>query len=89
MCYLELIGSALAFVLLYWLIKHMEVTRTMLITLVSPLVAVLLGIVVLGESLTWRTATGSVAIIGGLALTMSGSPTVRPGSRQAPEIPHA
>jgi drug/metabolite transporter (DMT)-like permease len=68
--YLAIVGSALAFVLLYWLIKHMDVTRTMLITLVTPLVAVLLGVLLLGESLTWRTAVGGAGIIGGLALVV-------------------
>lgn len=87
--YLALVGSALAFVLLYWLIKHMEVTKTMLITLVTPLIAVLLGIVVLDEVLTWRTALGGVAIMGGLALTVSRRPGIPRGGPQAPEIPHA
>jgi drug/metabolite transporter (DMT)-like permease len=68
--YLAVVGSALAFVLLYWLIQHMDVTKTMLITLVTPLVAVLLGVVLLGESLTWRTTAGGTAIIGGLALVV-------------------
>jgi drug/metabolite transporter (DMT)-like permease len=68
--YLALVGSALAFVLLYWLIKHMAVTKTMLITLVTPLVAVLLGVVLLDESLTWRTMTGGSAIVVGLGLVV-------------------
>ena len=68
--YLGVIGSALAFVLFYWLIKHMAVTKTMLLTLVTPLVAVSLGVVLLDEPLTWRTATGGTAIIAGLALTV-------------------
>ncbi len=68
--YLAVVGSALAFVLLYWLIRHMEVTRTMLITLVTPLIAVLLGIVFLGEQLTWRTTFGGAAIIIGIGLVV-------------------
>jgi drug/metabolite transporter (DMT)-like permease len=68
--YLALIGSALAFVLLYWLIKHMEVTKTMLITLATPLIAVLLGVVLLDEELSWRTATGGLAIIAGIGLVV-------------------
>jgi drug/metabolite transporter (DMT)-like permease len=68
--YLAVIGSALAFVLLYWLIRHMEVTKTMLITLVTPLIAVLLGIVFLGEQLTWRTAVGGAAIVTGIGLVV-------------------
>lgn len=68
--YLAVVGSAFAFVLLYWLIKHMDVTKTMLITLVTPLVAVLLGVVLLDEVLTWRTTLGGVAIVGGLGLVV-------------------
>jgi drug/metabolite transporter (DMT)-like permease len=68
--YLAVIGTALAFVLLYWLIKHMEVTRTMLIALVTPLIAVLLGVLLLGEELTWRTTLGGGAIVGGIALVV-------------------
>ncbi len=72
--YLAIFGSALAFVLLYWLIRHMDVTKTMLITLVTPLVAVVLGMIVLDESLTWRTASGGAAILVGLALTLRDRP---------------
>jgi drug/metabolite transporter (DMT)-like permease len=68
--YLAVIGSASAFVLFYWLIRHMEVTKTMLITLVTPLIAVLLGIVFLGEQLTWRTTVGGAAIIAGIGLVV-------------------
>lgn len=67
--YLAFVGSALAFVLLYWLIRHMQVTHTMLITLVTPLVAVVLGMLVLREALTWRIAIGGLAILCGVALT--------------------
>ena len=76
--YLSIVGSALAFVLLYWLIKHMDVTKTMLITLVTPLIAVLLGVVLLGEALSWRTAIGGLAILAGLALVVwQGSAALR------------
>ncbi len=68
--YLALVGSALAFVLLYWLIQHMAVTKTMLITFATPLVAVLLGIVFLDEKLSWSVATGGLAILLGMGLTM-------------------
>jgi drug/metabolite transporter (DMT)-like permease len=68
--YLAVIGSALAFVLLYWLIRHMEVTKTMLITLVTPLIAVMLGIVFLDEQLTWRTTVGGAAIIIGIGFVV-------------------
>ncbi len=66
--YLALIGTSLPFVLLYWLIKHMEITKVQLMPLVSTLIAVLLGWVILGEELSWRTALGGVMILGGLAV---------------------
>jgi drug/metabolite transporter (DMT)-like permease len=66
--YLALVGSSLAFLLFYWLVLRMEVTKIMLISLVTPLVAVLLGKLVLDEGLTWRIAAGGAAIMAGIGL---------------------
>ena len=63
-------GSVVAFVLYYWLVKHMDVTKTMLISLVTPVVAVLLGNWLLGERLTWWTAAGGGLIISGIGLVV-------------------
>ena len=60
--YLAVVGSVIAFLLYYWLIQHMNVTNTMLISLVTPVVAVVLGMVVLGEDLSWRTVAGGIMI---------------------------
>ena len=81
--YLALVGSSLTFVLLYWLMQKMEVTKTQLIPLASTLIAVLLGRVVLGEALGLRTTFGAVGILLGLALTTWGHARVkqRAGSR--------
>jgi drug/metabolite transporter (DMT)-like permease len=70
--YLALVGSALAFVLLYWLIKRMDVTKTQLIPIASVLVAVVLGRVVLDEALSPLALAGGAAILGGLLLTRWG-----------------
>ena len=64
--YLTLVGSVVAFLLYYWLVRNMDVTKTMLIALVTPLVAVLLGMLVLGERLTWRTIAGGALIMSGI-----------------------
>jgi len=77
--YLALIGSSVTFVLLYWLIQRMQVTRTMLIPLLSTLIAVSLDAVILGERLHWRTLAGGVGIVAGLAVALS-----RTGKRQDP-----
>jgi putative membrane protein PagO len=70
--YLGLVGSALAFALLYWLIKRMDVTKTQLIPLSSTLVAIVLGRVVLHETLSPRAIVGASAILGGLLITRWG-----------------
>ena len=64
--YLAVVGSVIAFVLYYWLVRHVDVTKTMLISLFTPVVAVVLGMVVLGEDLSWRTVAGGVMIMAGV-----------------------
>lgn len=66
--YLAVVGSALAFVLYYWLVRHMDVTNTMLIALVTPLVAVVIGMLVRHETLSWHAVGGGACILGGIAL---------------------
>ena len=66
--YLATVGSALAFMLYYWLLQHTEVTRTLLISLVTPVIAVIIGMLVLQEQLTWRLALGTLAVLLGLGL---------------------
>lgn len=66
--YLVIVGSVIAFALYYWLVRNMDVTKTMLIALVTPVVAVVLGMIVLDEQLNWRLVAGSGCIILGLAL---------------------
>jgi drug/metabolite transporter (DMT)-like permease len=46
----------------------MKVTDTMMIALVTPVVAVLLGIVVLDERINWRILAGGALIICGIGL---------------------
>src|SRR5947209_11994003 len=68
--YLTLVGSVAAFMLYYWLVRNMDVTKTMLISLVIPLAAVLLGMVTLGEHLSWRTLAGGALIMSGIGLVV-------------------
>ena len=72
LCYLAVMGSAVAFVILYWLIQRMQVTRTMLIPLLSTLIAVALGIAVLGEAFSARVMIGALGVLGGLVLAVGG-----------------
>jgi drug/metabolite transporter (DMT)-like permease len=68
LAYLVIVGSVIAFALYYWLVRHMDVTNTMLIALVTPVVAVVLGMIVLHEKLNWRLFAGGACIISGISL---------------------
>ena len=70
--YLALVGSSLAFVGLYWLIKRMDVTKTQLIPLSSTLIAVVLGWLVLDERFSILELSGAAVILAGLGITRSG-----------------
>ncbi len=72
--YLAIVGSVLAFLLYYWLIRRMDVTKTMLIALVTPVVAVTLGMLVLHEELNWRTLAGGAMIISGIGIILARTP---------------
>ena len=67
--YMALVGSAMGFVLLYWLLKRIGAVRSGLIIPFSTVVAVVLGILVLNEAFTWRTAVGGLLVIVGLLTT--------------------
>lgn len=77
LAYLAVVGSVVAFLAYYWLIRHTEVTRVLLIPLVTPLIAVLLGVGFLGEAIGWGTALGGSAILVGVGLVVFG-PCVTP-----------
>lgn len=68
LAYLVIIGSVIAFTLFYWLVRRMDVVNTMLIALVTPVVAVVLGMVVLHERFNWRLFAGAACIISGIGL---------------------
>lgn len=66
--YLAVVGSVIAFILYYWLVINMDVTKSMLIALVTPVVAVILGMLVLDEQIGWRTLIGGAMIMFGISL---------------------
>jgi drug/metabolite transporter (DMT)-like permease len=70
LAYLIILGSVIAFLMYYWLIRHTDVTLVLLIPLVTPLVAFGFGLLFAGEAVGSHTAIGGAAIIGGVALTV-------------------
>ena len=78
--YLAVVGSVIAFLLYYWLVLNMDVTKSMLIALVTPVVAVLLGMLVLDEQIGWRTLAGGAMIMLGIAFIV-----VRRAKKKTPD----
>jgi drug/metabolite transporter (DMT)-like permease len=68
--YLTVLGSVVAFLMYYWLIRHTAVSSVLMIPLVTPLVAVLFGVLFGGETVGWQTALGGSAILGGVTLAV-------------------
>lgn len=60
--YLAVVGSILAFWLYYWLLSKIDVSKAMMIALVTPLVAVVVGSF-FGERLDIRTLAGGALIL--------------------------
>jgi len=70
LAYLTIVGSVIAFMLYYWLIRHTPVTGVLMIPLVTPLIAVLFGVVFGGEMIGWHTAFGGTAILAGVGMAV-------------------
>lgn len=67
--YMAIVGSAIGFALLYWLLKRIGAVSCGLLIPYSTFVAVLLGIAVLNEGFSWHTAVGGLLVILGLVAT--------------------
>ncbi len=66
--YLGVFGSVLGFALYYYIIRHMDTGRVALITLITPVLALLLGILLNGEVVPVRVWFGASLIVLGLSL---------------------
>jgi drug/metabolite transporter (DMT)-like permease len=70
--YLAVAGSIAAFGLNYWLLKRMNASKIMLMSVAQPLLAVvLLEWIVLGETWAGRTLRGESCILLSIGLTFS------------------
>ncbi len=65
--YLALMGSVIGFSLYFFLLKNVEASRVALITLVTPVSALLLGNILNGEAIGLSVIIGTALILGGLA----------------------
>lgn len=66
--YLSVFGTIAAFWLYYWLLSKIESTKAMMISLVTPLLAVIIGGIFLGEKLPIQTFFGGILILASIGL---------------------
>ncbi|MFI2606909.1 EamA family transporter [Kitasatospora sp. NPDC018619] len=79
LAYLVLFGSLLAFTAYAWLLRAAPLTLVATYAYVNPVVAVLLGWLILAEPLTGPTLVGGAIVVAGVCLVVSVSR--RPGRR--------
>lgn len=73
--YLGVFGSVLGFMLYFYMIKHMEAGRVALITLITPVMALLLGHGLNNEAVLPQVWFGTALILLGLGVHRWGKPT--------------
>jgi len=66
--YLSILGSVLGFTLYFYVLKKMDVSKVALVTLVTPVLALILGRLLNNESLPLTVLLGSACIITALVL---------------------
>lgn len=66
--YLTIFGTIAAFWLYYWLLSKIESNKAMMISLVTPLIAVIIGNLLLGEKLPAQTVFGGLLILSSIGL---------------------
>jgi drug/metabolite transporter (DMT)-like permease len=74
--YLGSFGTVVTFLVYYWLLKRVDAVYLSLVSLVTPILAVLLGTAVLGESLEPQVFTGAALVLLGI-LTANGRDLLR------------
>ncbi len=65
---LAVIGTALAQIILYRVLRSDGAARVSLVTYLLPMTALIYGVFLLGEPLTWQELGGMALILGGVAL---------------------
>jgi drug/metabolite transporter (DMT)-like permease len=66
--YLAVVGSVIAFVTYYWLLKRVEAVYLSLVSFINPIIAVVLGAIVLGETLAASVFAGAAFVFVGILI---------------------
>jgi drug/metabolite transporter (DMT)-like permease len=71
LAYLVVFGAVVAFSAYAYALKHLPVALVSTYAYVNPVIAVILGTLVLAEPFTWRIAAAGAVVIGGMLLVRS------------------
>ncbi len=72
--YLAVVGSIVAFTAYVWLLQHAPISRVATYAYVNPVVAVVLGAILLSERVTITTVIGGAVIIASVAVVIRAEP---------------
>ena len=84
--FLIIFGSLLAFTAYVWLLNHVAVTTVATYAYVNPVVAVALGFVFRGETLSLRSIVAASLVIGAVVAMVSGRPRDVEESGPSPDV---
>lgn len=82
------LGTGIAYLLNYRLIRDEGPTTASMVTYVVPVVAVVLGVIVLGEPLTWELFAGAAIVVCGVALAEGRLSASRRRTAPSPTLTH-
>ncbi len=82
-------GSILAFTAYGYALSRLPVTTVSTYAYVNPVVAVLAGIMFLGEQFTWRDGLGAALVLASVVITLHRSRSARPAPVRDGEMPEA
>ena len=76
--YLATVGAIGGFAAYTYALRHLPVSFVSLYAYVNPVIAVTLGVLVLGEAFTWRMGLAAALVFGGVAIVQRRGQTRRP-----------
>lgn len=70
--YLSIFCTVITFVIYFWLVKHIEAVILSLSAFMTPVIAVIIGVIVMGEKITNDVYIGSALVLIGVAVASIG-----------------
>jgi drug/metabolite transporter (DMT)-like permease len=83
--YLAVFGSLIGFTAYAWLLRNAPISKVVTHQYVNPLVAIVLGALLLGEELSLVTAVGAALIVGSVFVVVRGESAERKRAREVAE----